>query len=903
MPKNNKINSVINKERLLVSDSTRAFLVGLAMVLVSLIAFVEPLINIGRVFSYIFIYLFGLLYPLFFLILLSLGLIFMIKRRFIKIKFNITILAFILIVFFGLIALSDYSLEFRSVFKEYGTRFSSLQSNYNSILTSKIGGGMIGFFFFSMFTSLVGTSITRFIYLIGLILMAFLVLKPIVYYVGEKIIHRKDDYMAKEKKKKEMRERQFSQFFDSDKNFFLDEKEELRKYSTSIKVEEEEPVHPENSFYKKNYVPPREVKNSGSKSAFNIFKDNPIDLNNDSISKDIDIQNTNALKSTGKNFNIFKDNVIEDNYQTNETKEVINSKDPYDITKKYDNTQGGVFASSQSIDKKIANKEKVVEVIDDFYNGEEKIGNNINVNERKTSESIEKVPDVQVNNPIIENELDENITHNNSESVAKKSKRKNYHLPGMNLLDEPIMNDVTKNKEAAQLNVIRLNNKFQSLGIKARVINFITAPSFTRFEIDVDSDVKVSQFNQIKNDIMMAVSAEKINILTPIPGKSYVGIEIPNVVRSNVSFKEVIGDIPFSKKDEKLLAAIGKDVTGQTIVFEINKTPHLLIAGATGAGKSVCMNTIIVSLLMRATPDEVKLMIIDPKRVEMSAYANLPHLICPVITDSKKAAVALGKVVELMEKRYELFEKCGKKNIELFNSSADDLNEEKLPYLVVIVDELADLMLIAQGAVEESIRRITQLARAVGIHMIVATQRPSVDVITGVIKANIPSRIAFAVASQIDSRTILDEGGAEELLGKGDMFANIQGYSPMQRVQGAFVKDEEIDRIVEFICRQGSPEYDQEFMNLEPNASSEQMSFSGEGFSDSSADEFYKQILEFLQSQNSVSVSYLQRKFTIGFPKAARIIDRLEEEGFVGPPNGSKPREVYCDSIRAFLNQ
>lgn len=901
MLKGNKINSKINKDKLLFSDSTRAFLVGLLMVLVSLIVFVEPLINIGRIFSYIFIYLFGMLYPLIFLILLSLGLIFIFKKRFIKIKFNITLLAFILIIFFGLIALSDYAIEFKSVFKEYGARFSLLENSYSSILNSKIGGGIIGFFFFSLFSSLMGTSITRFIYLIGLILMAFLVLKPIVYFVGEKIIHRKDIYVAKEKKKKEMRERQFSQFFDENKNVFLDEKEELQKYSTGIRVEEEEPVHPENSFYKNNYVPPRENKVSGSKSAFNIFKDNPVDFNNNASANDLDSQNTSALKSAGKKFNIFKESVIEDDYQAANTGKNIDHESNFDIDKDYDNTQGGVFAPSKET-RKVSNKEGVVEVIDDFYNGEDnfkiKKDDNKQVNiEKETNEEKFNTGFASLEKDNIDD------TKNNDEVLLKKSSRKSYHLPSISLLDEPIMSDITKNKEAAQLNVIRLNNKFQSLGIKARVINFITAPSFTRFEIDVDSDVKVSQFNQIKNDIMMAVSAEKINILTPIPGKSYVGIEIPNIIRSNVSFKEVISDVPFSKKDEKLLAAIGKDVTGQTIVFEINKTPHLLIAGATGSGKSVCMNTVIVSLLMRATPDEVKLMIIDPKRVEMSAYANLPHLICPVITDSKKAAVALGKVVELMEKRYELFEKYGKKNIELFNSSAADFNEEKLPYLVVIVDELADLMLIAKGAVEESIRRITQLARAVGIHMIVATHRPSVDVITGVIKANIPSRIAFAVASQIDSRTIFDEGGAEELLGKGDMFANIQGYSPMQRVQGAFVKDEEIDRIVEFICRQGSPEYNQDFMNLEPNTSSGQMSFNGEGFSDSSADEFYKQILEFLQSQNTVSVSYLQRKFTIGFPKAARIIDRLEEEGFVGPPNGSKPREVYCNSIKAFLNQ
>jgi S-DNA-T family DNA segregation ATPase FtsK/SpoIIIE len=460
---------------------------------------------------------------------------------------------------------------------------------------------------------------------------------------------------------------------------------------------------------------------------------------------------------------------------------------------------------------------------------------------------------------------------------------------------------MTKKREEAGINAVKLNTKLEILGIRGKVKDFIIAPAFTRFLIEVESDVKMSVFNSITNDIMVAVSSSKINILAPIPNSAYVGIDIPNTKRSKVTLKELFMNIPYNKQDELLTVPLGKDINGSTVSLEINKTPHMLIAGTTGSGKSVCMNSIIMSLMIRTSPDDVRLMIVDPKRVEMSAFNNIPHLICPIITEAKKAAVALNKLVTMMESRYEMFKNSGNKNIESYNRWAIDNNQEKIAYYIVIIDELADLILVSSKEVEESIRRITQLARAAGIHLIVATQRPSVDVITGVIKANIPTRIAFAVSSYIDSKTILDAVGAEDLLGLGDMLLSVSGSGGIQRVQGAYVSDQEIYNVVNHVKRQREPNFDPEFLNLEPPVP-EQMSFSDE-FQDDTQEDLYFQILNFLSTQKMVSISSLQRKFNIGFPRAGSIIDKLEQEGLVSANKGSRPRDVYQDLIATRLNQ
>ena len=471
-----------------------------------------------------------------------------------------------------------------------------------------------------------------------------------------------------------------------------------------------------------------------------------------------------------------------------------------------------------------------------------------------------------------------------------------YTLPPISLLSIPKKVNTKANEENISSNIKVLEQVLTDFDIYGKVVEAHVGPTVTQYELEIKSGTKVSKILSLNKEIALALAAKDVRIQAPIPGKSTIGIDIPNKVTTPVSLREVLASIPKEKSNEKLLVVLGKDIMGNPRCMEVNKTPHLLIAGATGSGKSVCVNSIITSILMRAKPDEVKLMMIDPKKVELSMYNGAPHLLAPVVTDPKKASVALKKIVEEMERRYELFSETGTKNIEGYNRKIENQgNEEskgkKLPYYVVLIDELADLMLVAAKEVEDSIMRITQMARAAGIHLIVATQRPSTDVITGVVKANIPSRISFAVSSQIDSRTILDMGGAEKLIGKGDMLFLPMGESIPTRIQGSFVSEEEVTKVVNYTVKQQKAQYDETFTNLtaQPTGSS---GASYNSKDDDYDDPLYNEIVDFVIKTGKTSASLLQRKYRLGYNRAARMIDLLEERGIVGPPNGSKPREV-----------
>ena len=415
--------------------------------------------------------------------------------------------------------------------------------------------------------------------------------------------------------------------------------------------------------------------------------------------------------------------------------------------------------------------------------------------------------------------------------------------------------------------------------------------------MEIKSGTKVSKVVNINKEIALALAAKDVRIQAPIPGKSTIGIEIPNKSISMVTVREILETIPNTLDDSKLLVTLGRDIMGKPVYCEINKTPHLLVAGTTGSGKSVCINSIIVSILMRTKPDEVKLVLVDPKKVELSMYNGVPHLLAPVVTDPKKANIALKKIVVEMENRYETFSNSGTKNIAGYNAYIDKKNEtlsdeeklRRLPYIVVIIDELADLMLVAAKEVEDSIMRITQMARAAGIHLIVATQRPSTDVITGVVKANIPSRIAFAVSNGIDSRTILDMIGAEKLLGKGDMLFLPQGENTPLRVQGTYLTDEEIKAVVDHTISQQIARYDESLLMDEEEMHATTMVGNKE---DDYEEPLYNEIVEFVVTQGKASASLLQRRFRLGYNRAARVIDLLEDRGIIGPNNGAKPREV-----------
>ncbi len=470
-----------------------------------------------------------------------------------------------------------------------------------------------------------------------------------------------------------------------------------------------------------------------------------------------------------------------------------------------------------------------------------------------------------------------------------------YTLPPLSLLD-----DVKTEKKVNSNNYIRSNKEnlervLKDFQINGQVVEIHIGPAVTQFEVKVPSGTKVSRISGINKEIALALAAKDVRIQAPIPGKNTIGIEIPNPTISMVKFKEVLAYDNKESSSGKILVALGKDIMGEPKLADLSKMPHLLIAGSTGSGKSVCTNTIICSILMRYKPDEVKLMLVDPKKVELSNYNGIPHLLCPVVSDPKKASIALQKLVAEMEKRYDMFSDKNVKNIAGYNELIDKENknrDEKLPrmhYIVAIIDELADLMLVASKEVEDSIMRITQMARAAGIHLIVATQRPSTDVITGVVKANIPSRIAFAVASNIDSRTILDSSGAEKLLGKGDMLYLPMGENVPTRIQGCFINDNEIARIIDYVCKQQSANYDSEMENL--NASGNGIHGSV-GEPEEYDDPMYNEIVEFAIETGKISTSLLQRRFRLGYNRAARVVDLLEKRGIVGPANGSKPREV-----------
>ena len=471
-----------------------------------------------------------------------------------------------------------------------------------------------------------------------------------------------------------------------------------------------------------------------------------------------------------------------------------------------------------------------------------------------------------------------------------------YKLPPISLLHKAKPQKTNMDKEVQDMakSIVEVLTDFGVPG--CHVVAAHIGPSVTQYELEIKSGTKLTSVTGLNRELALALAAKDIRIEAPIPGKRTIGIEVPNKSTTSVCVREVLERVPYSLSNSKLLAVLGKDIMGEPRWMEINKTPHLLVAGSTGSGKSVCINSIIVSILMRSKPDEVKLVLVDPKKVEFAMYNGVPHLLAPVVTDPKKANIALKKIVVEMERRYDEFERTGTKNIAGYNALVESKNESlpdedkmrKMPFIVVIIDELADLMLVASKEVEDSIMRITQMARAAGIHLIVATQRPSTNVITGVVKANIPSRIAFAVSSGIDSRTILDSVGAEKLLGKGDMLFSPQGDNHFTRIQGTFISDEEIKAVVDYTISQQKAHYDSTLTMDEEEENATTMVEEHEA----SEEPLYNEIVEFVVTSGKASASLLQRRFRLGYNRAARCIDLLEERGIIGPANGSKPREV-----------
>jgi len=556
----------------------------------------------------------------------------------------------------------------------------------------------------------------------------------------------------------------------------------------------------------------------------------------------------------------------------------------------------GLFNKDNEDDEKENVKNKKEYIIE----GDELVGiKNVKDKDEPTEKEkivITSIDDLKnINTP--EKNIKESFDVNPIENDEGASNPSVYRLPKFDLLTPTPKNKKNSEEPFIKENQIKLEKVLNDFDIKGKVVEIHIGPAVTEYEIIVPSGTKVSRIVGINKEIALAMAAKEVRIQAPIPGKNTIGIEIPNREISSVGFREVLEATWQNNGANKILVALGKDIMGTSILADLSKMPHLLVAGSTGSGKSVCINTIICSILMRYKPDEVKLVLVDPKKVELTNYNGIPHLLCPVVSDPKKASVVLQKVVAEMEKRYDIFAEKEVKNIAGYNDLIEkerkknpDINTTRMPYIVVIIDELADLMLVASKEVQDSIMRITQMARAAGIHLIVATQRPSTDIITGVIKNNIPSRIAFSVSSAIDSRTILDASGAESLLGKGDMLYLPMGESHTTRIQGCFISDNEISKLIEYCKAQTQVKYNEEFTNQEsPHTSS---SGSSNSDTDGGDDPMYNEVVEFAIETGKISASLIQRRFRFGYNRAARMIDLLESRGIVGPQNGSKPREV-----------
>lgn len=522
-----------------------------------------------------------------------------------------------------------------------------------------------------------------------------------------------------------------------------------------------------------------------------------------------------------------------------------------------------------------------IKILDFMKNSEIKEGP-LNIVDNSVSENIEKSKE-DTGEEAIKEELSKNINEGGNNVKIE------YNYPTLELLKQNIQSKLNKqDKKELINNANKLEETLSSFGVEAKVMQVSRGPSVTRFELQPNAGVKVSKIVNLADDIALNLAASGVRIEAPIPGKSAVGIEVPNKSLTPVYLREVIEGDDFQKFDDGLAFALGKDISGSCVVSDLSKMPHLLIAGATGSGKSVCINTLIISILYKYSPENVKLLMVDPKVVELSIYNGIPHLLIPVVTDPKKAAGALHWAVNEMTKRYSLFAENSVRNIEGYNNLYDQGKiENKLPYVVIIIDELADLMMVCPNDIEDYISRLAQMARAAGMHLVIATQRPSVDVITGIIKANIPSRISFAVSSSIDSRTILDMSGAEKLLGKGDMLFYPTGSPKPTRIQGAFISESEVEKVVSCIKdEQGEAEYREEIIDQIDTAVNVEAG---------DEDELLEEAIRICIQLGEVSTSLIQRKLRIGYNRAARIIEQLEAKGIISGRDGNKPRQVIID--------
>lgn len=905
----------------MMTKETQNALLGVLLFLLCLIGLLENGGPLGRVIRYVFVFMLGTFFPFALLIGCLLGILLFIKREIKPLKLGFTAWSGVIFAISLLVLASENTSPLSSVFKNYRELFSTVdRGGLMVIIDSSLGGGIIGHFFYSLVSSLVGEVGVKLVFFVLMLLFGYLFFKPVLFYfinMFTKHLNKKQEFERIEQNdnailpkrtlfKDELEieepiiskeEKEENLFIDNDyvEDIFDDnnyQKAETKITNTPIledltdedilinkRIYQEKIINEqENSLneYPSNeelFVPKKEIK----RDTFDIFTDSIV--NREDINKVRESRRIEEIEKEAYNtraYDIFK----ESHLPVNEKKEEYVNKplaqeidlvndmfEPYPSLRETQQEENKTF-----VNEVIDNNEKEPYINQDAIAKPEVKSENISFASQPQEEKV-VAPQVQstYQQPYFE-EKEEKASEEKKETNINPFA--NYQIPSLGMLEDIKDNSYFENKQNAIIKSKMINDKLAALGIKGRVVDQHVAPAFTRYEIALDSAEKMNQFANISKDLQSAVAASSISILAPIPNSVNAGVDVPNAVRGMVGLKDVLANMSYDMPT--LYVGLGKDSIGKNVGINLAETPHLLVAGSTGTGKSVCMNTLIISLLMHARPDELKMVMIDPKRVEMASYHNIPHLACPVITDIRKAGVALQKLAKLMHERFKLFETLGAKNISAYNRMMRKQNKPIMPYYVVFIDEMADLFNHVKSA-EQTIIEICSLARAAGIHVVCATQRPSADIITSNIKVNIPSRIAFAVSSMGDSKTVLGQSGAEQLLGKGDMIINVPGQLSYVRAQGAYVSDEDIELITEFIKKQAEPIYNPTLLDLEPETNSE-ADFDG---SDSKDTDLANMVIEFLKKVAQTSTTKVQNRFNIGYPKAARIMDLLNDKGII----------------------
>ena len=882
-------------------------LIGLFLIVYGILCFTSG--EVGCILSVPFTFFVGSFAPLVLLVLMVYGgYMLLFKKAFSPLNTIQYVLISLMFIFALVLATSteaNQTMTLSDCFSNYVGKNGIYRYNFKFLVAeenqsiSQLGGGMFGYMFYGMINSLTGGNHIITIVISSIILagVAFIFFTPLVI----KLVKWAKKVSAANAEKRAIKRQKAEEKAKKDEQLRQERIDNSKPIAFNLKKSDDEKL---DSKAIEDLLETTEINITGD----NFSYEKRSNRRSNKLSSMLNIFDEEIYPSRMKN---PKNDIFNLPEVTSEVKLDNVYKDDFDNVHPADIDMTSVIVPDASLIKQTEDQVIVsVNEVDENYNKKQTVTiqemsskDHISlIAEDEIKEEVKKVEDVK---PIVEEVKEEFIISDEQNNVVKSNSidlnSVAYELPPLYLLKEATDNGANAiNEEVAKEKAAILMEKMKELNVNASINAFVVGPSVTRFEIALAPGVRVGSFTNLQEDFKLALGVNSIRIESPIPGKSAIGIEVPNKERATVSMKEIITKMP--NKKEKLYVPVGKDITGTPLSFPIVSMPHCLISGATNSGKSVCANTIILSLLMNYKPSEVRMIMVDPKRVEMLFYKDIPHLLCPIITDSEKARVALDKLCVEMDKRFTIYSQVGVKNIASYNELMIANNKSKMPFIMLIVDEFAELMLCKnRNIVEEKVQKLAQLGRAAGIHLILSTQRPDVNVIPGTIKTNLPCRMTFRLSSLADSRTVIDLGGAEKLLNNGDMLLLTPDFTGLRRVQGVYVSDKEISDVVEFCKKQVGPQYDPNFLDLrtqEEKEADEKLKYatSGNNKEDDVNDSMYEEIKRLVIAEQKASTSYLQRKFGIGYQKAARYVDMLEEEGIVGPENGSKPREVLITS-------